>query len=386
MVRAATSRRAELVLALLSALPFLPMLTQPFLRDDLNSIYQAALSARHPTHLLDPWMGGILRLLPKLYLVALLAIVGPQSWIFRLVNLFLHGICVYLIARVFAVRSGSRALGLWAAGLFAAGLAWYGGAVFQISNVTMVSALAFLLASWRLAQRRQHVGAVVCLGLAALCHEGAWAVVLFAPLALESDDLPSARYALASFLLLIAAGSFLLGRVGIYCATAMQYWFLALVPLNATMSATTAFSGTFATVAHAVVAVRPWAAYVALAGLLLLTLRQRGIWIVAIAWIVVFTLPFAAAIAFWPEVWPQHWLSRRYLYAPAVGFCALAALWLMGLPSKWRRAMVATLLVWSLAWTGLTLWGATREAASPSQVEARAEWTREMRALEAPSP
>jgi peptidoglycan/LPS O-acetylase OafA/YrhL len=166
----------------------------------------------------------------------------------------------------------------------------------------------------------------------------------------------------------------------------MQYWVFALVPLNATMNASTSFSGILASIAQAVVLVRPWAAYVALLGLLALVVRQRGTWTLAVGWIVVFTLPFAAAIAFWPEVWPEHWLSRRYLYAPAVGFCALAALWLVSLPSRWRTAIAAALLLWGLAWTGLTLWGATREAASPSQIETRATWAREMRALEAPSP
>jgi hypothetical protein len=386
MLGAATSRRGELLLALLSTLPFLPVLSQPFLLDDLNSLYQAALSARHPTHLLDPWMGGLLRLLPKLYVVALWVIAGDRSWIFRLGNLALHASSVYLIARVFAVRSGSRTVGLWAAGLFAAGLAWYGATVFQISNVTMVLALTLLLASWRLAQRRQRIAAVVCLVLAALCHEGAWAVALIAPLALGKDDLPAARYALASFLLLIAAGSFLPGASGVYCTTTMQYWVFALVPLNATMSASMSFSGVLSSIAQAVVAVRPWAAYVALLALLVLAVRPRGTWTLAVAWVVVFTLPFAAAIAFWPEVWPEHWLSRRYLYAPAVGFCALAGLWLVSLPARWRTTIAALFLLWGLAWTGLTLWGATREAASPAQVAARAAWAREMRALEAPSP
>jgi hypothetical protein len=386
MSRGALSRRAELFLALGSALPFLPILSLPFVRDDLNSVYQAALSAKHPAHLLDPWMGGLLRLLPKLYLVALWSLAGPRSWVFRLGNLVLHAITVYLVARVFVERSLSRAVGLWTAGLFAAGLAWYGGTVFQISNVTMVSALALVLGAWRLAQCHRRILAGVCLTLAALCHEGAWAVVLFAPFVLEGDDLPALRYALAAFLLLIAAGSFLPERTGVYCSTVMQYWFLALVPLNATLSASTAFSGGWAAVAQAVVAVRPWAGYAALLALLVLAMRARGTWIVSVAWTVIFTLPFAAAIAFWPEVWPAHWLSRRYLYAPAVGLCTLAALWLMSLPVRWRRVAGAALLVWGLMWTGLTLWGATREAASPSQIEARAHWAREMAALGSTSP
>ena len=382
MFRAATSRRGELALALLSSVPFLPVLAQPFIQDDLNSVYQAAVSARHPAHLLDPWMGGLLRLLPKLYLVALWEIAGASSWVFRLGNVALHAVSVYLLARVLAARSGSHAVGLWAAGLFAAGLAWYGATVFQISNVTMVSALALLLASWRLVQLRKRALAGLCFAMAALCHEGAWAGALFAPFVLENEEAPAARYALASLLLLIAAGSFLPGRVGVYGATAMQYWIFAAVPLNATMSAGTSFSGTAATVAHLVVAARPWAAWLAFLGLLAISLRGRGPWTLAAAWIVLFTLPFAAAIAFWPEVWPAHWLSRRYLYAPAVGFCALAALGLVSLGPRWRAVIATSLVLWSVAWTGLTLWGATREAASPAQVEARAAWTRELRALE----
>jgi hypothetical protein len=173
----------------------------------------------------------------------------------------------------------------------------------------------------------------------------------------------------------------------------MQYWIFALVPLNATMSSSTSFSGAVATIAQAVVSVRPWAGYVALAGLLVLVLRARGAWIVAAAWAVIFTLPFAAAIAFWPEVWPAHWLSRRYLYAPAVGLCVLAALWLVSLPALGRRLLAAALVLWSLSWTGFTLWGAAREAASPAQVQARATWAREMHEpdarwdhIDAPSP
>src|SRR5215472_7156199 len=115
MSRAEPSRLGEIVIALLSALPFLPVLSVPFVQDDLNSVYQAALSAKHPEHLLAPWMGGLLRLLPKLYLVAVWSLAGPRSWVFRLGNLLLHAITVYLVARVFAERSLSRAVGLWAA-------------------------------------------------------------------------------------------------------------------------------------------------------------------------------------------------------------------------------------------------------------------------------
>src|SRR5262249_44679414 len=154
----------------------------------------------------------------------------------------------------------------------------------------------------------------ICFVLAALCHEGAWAGALFARLALGGDDVPAGRHALASLLLLIGVGSFLPGPAGVYGATTMQYWVFAVVPLNATMNAGTAFSGGLSTLAHGVVAVRPWAAWVALAGLLAIALRGRETGTVAAAWIVIFTLPFAAAIAFWPEVWPADWLSRRYLY------------------------------------------------------------------------
>jgi hypothetical protein len=386
MFRAALSRRAEIVLALLSALPFLPVLGLPFLRDDLNSVYQAAVSAKHPAHLLDPWMGGLLRLLPKLYLVALWSIAGPRSGIFRLGNLVLHAITVYLVARVFAERVRSRAVGLWTAGLFAAGLGWYGATVFQISNVTMVSALALLLAAWRLAQRGRRGLAASCLGLAVLCHEGAWAVALFAPVALEDDGVPAARYVLGSFLLLIGVGSLLPAQAGVYCQTVMQYWFFALLPLNATPSASTAFSGSLASVAQGIVAARPWGGYLALVASLVLAMRGSRSAIVAASWTVVFTIPFAAAIAFWPEVWPAHWLSRRYLYAPALGLGALAALWLGALPSRGRGVVALGLLLWGLLWTGLTMYGATREAASPSQIEARARWVKEMGELQGSSP
>ncbi|HKA24978.1 MAG TPA: hypothetical protein VKF80_08365, partial [Candidatus Eisenbacteria bacterium] len=81
MLRAASRRRAELTIALLSALPLLPALPQPFLQDDINSTYQAAITTSRPLHLLDPWMGGLLRLVPKLYFVLIMLVAGPIPWV-----------------------------------------------------------------------------------------------------------------------------------------------------------------------------------------------------------------------------------------------------------------------------------------------------------------
>jgi len=356
-------RRGALAIAALSLVPLLPALGQPFTHDDLNSIYQAAVCLRNPAHLADPWMGGLWRFVPKLLLVGLLGVAGPVSWVFRLHGYLWHAASVYLIARAFG-----RPAGPWAAALFAAGLGWYAAAVIQVSNVTMLTALALLLAAWRAHQLGRNALAALSLTLAALCHEAAWAGVLFLPLARRPR-------VLAAVLLAFVVALVVPGWPRTYAWTEMQYWFFALLPLNA-------LPGAMARAGEIAVAIRPWAGIGICLGLAALAWRARGTWALAAAWMVVFTLPFAAAITFWPEVWPAHWLDRRYLYAPAVGVCLLAATWLTTLGIAWRRWAVVALIGWSLAWTGLRIWSAGQEAMSPSQVEARAEWARDMAAVD----
>lgn len=383
MPRPGNGRTPEIGIALLALLVLLPAVAQPFSHDDLNSIYQAALSWHRPAHLLDPWMGGLLRMVPKALLMGLVLVAGPHAWPYRFLNAGITGLSVYLLVRTLAERSGSRPVGLWSGALFAAGFAWYAAAAIQISNITIVSALLFLLAAWRLAQRGKRPAAIACFALAALCHEGAWAAFLFLPFAMRSEIPPAFRYALAASLMLFGVGALLPGQPGTYCATEMQYWAFAIVPLNATLAGSQPFPGGLAHLAAGIVAMRPWAGFLALALLLAVSLRARGAAAAAVAWCLVFTLPFAAAITFWPEVWPAHWLSRRYLYVPAVGLCWLAALLIMVLRPIPRRVLATLLLLWSLAWTGLTIWGAGREAVSPAQVQARADWAREMGMLDA---
>jgi len=383
MPRPGNGRNPEIGIALLALLVLLPALGQPFSHDDLNSVYQAALAWHRPAHFLDPWMGGLFRWAPKAVLMALMAVAGPHSWPYRLFNEIADALSVYLLTRTLAARSGSRAVGVWAGALFAAGYAWYAAAAIQISNITIVTALLCLLAAWRLAQRGKRAAAIACFVLAALCHEGAWAALLFLPFAMRSEIPTAFLYALAACLMLFGVGAFLPAQAGMYCATEMQYWAFAIVPLNATLAGAQPFPGPLATLAAWIVAIRPWAGFLALRLLLWVTLRTRGASAAAVAWCLVFTLPFAAAITFWPEVWPAHWLSRRYLYVPAVGLCWLAALLLMALKPLPRRILAAALLLWSLAWTGLTIWGAGREARSAVQVQARAAWAREMSALDA---
>jgi len=383
MPRPGNGRTPEIGIALLALLVLLPAVSQPFSHDDLNSVYQAALSWHRPVHLLDPWMGGLLRIVPKLCLMALVLVAGPQSWAYRLFNVVAHALSVYVLTRTLAARSGSRPVGLWAGILFGMGFGWYAAAAIQISNITIVAALHFLLVAWRLAQRGKRPAAIACFVLAGLCHEAAWAALLFLPFAMRSEIPPASRYALAACLMLFGVGALLPGQAGTYCATEMQYWAFAMVPLNATLAGSQPFPGPLANLGPWIVAVRPWAGLLALLLLLAITLRVRGASAAAVAWCLVFTLPFAAAITFWPEVWPAHWLSRRYLYVPAVGLCWLAALLLMALKINVRCALAVLLLLWSVAWTGLTIWGAGHEAASAGQVQARAEWAREMSALDA---
>src|SRR5262245_5356183 len=382
MPRSEPGRQRAIGIALVSLIPLSLALGQPFSHDDLNSLTQAALCRIDASHLADPWMGGLWRFVPKLMLFGLFLVAGPASWMYRLVNLLGNALIVYMIARVVGSRAQSSTTGSWAAALFAAGFGFYAAAVIQVSNLTMIVALALVLAAWRLAQCGRRTPALVAMALAALSHEAAWAAILFAPFALGRDDVEAPRYALAACLVVLGVACFIPGRASTYALTEAQYWIFAIVPLNASLSATTSLPHAVEGLSRAYVALRPWAGGAALLLLLFITLRARGAWIAAVAWLVIFTLPFAAAIAFWPEVWPEHWLSRRYLYAPAVGLCFLAALCLMRLAPGLRRWAGAALIAWGLGWSGLTIWGAAREAASPSQSETRAQWVREMEALD----
>jgi len=375
-------RRQAIGIAALSLVPLLPALAQPFVRDDLNSIYQAAVTLGDPAHLWDPWMGGLARLIPKLLLMGLLAVAGPVSWLFRLHGFLWHAATVYLIARTVGAAYG-RANGLWAAALFAAGFGYYAAAVVQVSNVTMSTALTLLLGSWRLWQLGRARLALVCFAAACLCHEAAWAAVLFIPFAVSAETARTHRVALAAVLIAFVAALAVPGWPRTYASTELEYWFFALFPLNASLGAFGMLPGSLARVGELAVAVRPWAGFAIALGFVALVLRGRGAYVAAVAWMVVLTLAFAAAITFWPEVWPPHWLDRRYLYGPAVGLCWLVATWLVGLGASRRRWAAAALLLWSLLWCELTIWSAARDAASPGQVEARARLAQEMAELDA---
>jgi len=365
-------RRAEILLALVATAAVAPVLGLPFYRDDMHSIWQAAVSLERPENLLAPWMGGLLRLLPKLLLTGLLALFGPQTWAFRLLNALLHAGSVYLLARTVAHASGSRAVGLWTAGLFALGFGYYSAAVIQISNLTLVCALTSSLLAWFLWQRGRRWPAALALGAALLSHETlAVAALLWPFLAGPWSDgeqgrgrWSPGRRLLVGLLVVIGALSFLPGTLGRLAGTEMGYWVFAILPVNPEQAQAAGVAGAMATTANGLAAIRPWLAYVALVAFLLAALRLREAGMRGLGWWVVAALPFAAAITLFPDVWaPQH-LGRRYLYLPAVGLCLVTGSWLAGAGATTRRIALAAIVVWCVAWTGLTQWGFRREFAT----------------------
>jgi hypothetical protein len=367
------ARRAEILLALAATAAVAPVLGLPFYRDDMHSIWQAAVTLQRPENLLEPWMGGLLRFIPKLLLVGVLALCGPQTWAFRLLNALLHAASVYLLARAVAHASGSRAVGLWTAGLFALGFGYYSAAVIQISNLTLVAGFTFALLAWSLWQRGRRGPAALALAAALLCHETLAVAVLLWPFlggpgpegeAAPRSWSPARRY-LVALLILVGALSFLPGAAGRLAGTEMGYWVFAILPVNLEQARAAGVAGALATMAQGLAAIRPGLAYVALLAFLIAALRLRETGMRALGWWVVAALPFAAAITLFPDVWaPQH-LGRRYLYLPAVGLCLLTASWLAGAGATTRRIALAAIVVWCVAWTGLTQWGFRREFATP---------------------
>jgi hypothetical protein len=393
-------RYPELALSFLGVALLLPAVGQPFLHDDLNSIYQAAVSLKHPGHLLDPWMGGLLRFVPKLHLMSVLAIWGPDSQVLRLHNLALHGMSVFLVARVFTQLSGSSQIGLWSAAFFALGFGFYARAVIQVSNVTMVSALTLFLAGLYFWQRTKRRLAAASFAMAALCHEVVWAAPLLVPFWQAAPKygevagvslLPGfgarrngIRNLLACFLLLLALTSLLPGWPGRLATTEMEYVAFGFIPLNVDtgLLGKSGIQSVLGTAIRAVVESRPWLGFAALVLCFLGALRLRGIGTFALGWTLLFLLPFSALAAARPELRPENWLDRRYLYFPAVGLCALVAALLNGTRIPLRRALTSLVVVWCLLWSGLTLWKFSRDIASPAERRARETFNQEMEALD----
>lgn len=369
----------------------LPTITAAVRADELHSLYWAARSIKDPAHLLEPWMGGILRLPPKLALMAGLELWGIRIWPYHLLNIVIHAFSTVLVARLGTRWSGSDRVGVWAAILFASGFGIYAKAVVVISNVTMLMGLAFLLIALDLFWSGRWKVALLFFALGVASHEAvavAPALIFLIPRSrrgengvswgslgrrLARSDVP--RRVMSGLLLLLVPLSFCPGRIGRFCSYEVRMASFALFPFTERGAALAGgrAGDLIADITSLIVAWRLWTGIGIVVLVACLVWRGRALYAFAAGWAFLFLFPFWIIV----QHWGGTWLDVRYAYVSAVGMCILASS--LGLRLAGRRRAVAgalfsLLILWSLAVGGFWFRGHVRKNDLPEHVAQRSEY------------
>ncbi len=378
--------RSSLLIGLLAAAVHIPGVVIPLWGDELVRIREAALNLQDASRFLTPWIGGVFRPLPKLAIMGGLAAWGVRAWPFHLVAILLHAICSVYVARLAEKWSSSRLVGVWAGVLFAVGFGAYGPAVHAITNITMLIALALLLAALDMLWRGRRASALVLFILAASSHEFvavAPALIPFmVPLRNREHGLPgeallgrhgwtreTSRVLGVSLIVLVLLG-FLPGVLGRFCSTEVGMSGFMLVPVNRGSAAAAGAGSALVDLVDALASNHFWIGAVVTLCVAFVLRRRHPLRALSAAWIYLYLLP-PAVLMF---VWDRGWWQRRYLYVAAVGVCLLASHLILRLHRRSRAlafVVLTVLVVWSLSLGALTWRKMLADSLSPQQVHFR---------------
>jgi len=391
--------RSATLVVFLAVFVFLPFLAFPLVGDDFYSVQQAAVTLKDPGGLLDPWMGGAFRLLPKLIFMGGFIVWGTNPAAYRLLAILIHGLSTFLVASLACGWSRSRGAGFWTALLFAVGFGCYAKPIVQISNLTMQLGLFLTLLALILHRRGNRRGALAFFLLAILSHELAVMTPLVVPFlsarsgregysadahrVQEPSGERRLRIILLGFLATTIVLSLLPGRAGQLASKQIQAFAFMLLPINlTTMPLKLAQEVSIPrSLMVFVVGQRFW---IGLVIVLLLMLRIRKADRTAslgLAWIFFFLVPSAWLMA----GWAGNWMETRYLLIPSVGACFLASTLLLGLSPRRRtvRVLLLALLVASSLFTNSMVWRKYRwEITQPEWRHSQQEFLMQMQSLD----
>jgi len=374
---------------IVAAIVHLPPLALPIVDDDVHTLHQAALTWHEPARLLEPWMGGVFRILPKLYFVGLFQIVEDAAPAYRCVNLALHLACLVLLMRLLRRMGLDERATIVAGVLFGAGFGGYLRAVFQISNATLLGAALFLLVAVDALTARRYLRAGIAFVLAALCHEVVLVAPLLYPWLSATARAPGSPPPVARVLsvALSALGALALIPAGVVheiaARTLAQTWFF-LFPINTPgrmlrrLDAPDEVLAPLVTVATWLATERTWIGLVLLAGAVLALRRRRNDTTLGVLWTYAFLVPPAWLIVTSPELgplWEHGWLERRYLYVPGMAVSALVGAWLAAAYERRRRGAqvaLAVLVAWIVTMDVVTWDNYRRLSQTGKELERRA--------------
>jgi hypothetical protein len=391
--------RSAVLIGLLAVIVYLPAVAVPFFGDELHSLISAAQTIKEPSHIFAPWMGGAVRVVPKLVFVGGLQLWGLRVWPYRLLSILIYGFAAMLVARLAEEWSGSRRVARWAALLFAVGFGAYTKPVIVVSNLTMLISLVFMLVALDRLWSGRWKAALVFYILSVASHEivlAAPLLVLFLlPLRDGQNAVPwkrlgqtlglarNVRKIVAGSLLALVPLSFSVGGLGDVCSVKVNMAFFMLFPFNQHGVAALPGGAGGALVALAALLVQ-WRFWIGAAVILLLAYvvwRGRPLHAFAAGWIFLFIAPSSVLMA----GWQTDWLEIRYLCVSSVGLCLLASLLLLRITEKRRFIGVALLwllILWSLAVGNMWQRKHVRDSGSPYNTARREEFYSEIAALD----
>lgn len=360
-----------LIVVLLAAVPFLPVLDGPFLYDDTvyivenHQVTQPRFVLESLTSCYPP--GGAKQALyrPLVTLSYALdhALAGLDATAFHLTNTVLH--VGASLAVLFLLRAWLPAVAGWAAMLFAVHPVHTEAVSWIVGRAELLCALFVLLALRSATSRPVLASGLLFLGLLSKEMAISAPLLLCLPLVFLGARLERSRAALVGFTVALLAylvlrasvlgwltpqgdkryfsEASLLERLPSLCVAYFEYARLALWPVGLSVD-------------HAWPGLPTWSTPGAGAGLVLVValcglswrLRRRQPWLpVAVAWFFLALLPVS-------HVFPlgATW-AERFLYLPSVGACLAVAALLRRIPSS--RAGAGALAVLVLACVALTL-------------------------------
>lgn len=391
--------RSAVIIGLLAVIVYLPAVAVPFFGDELHSLISAARTIKEPSHILAPWMGGAVRVVPKLVFMGGLQLWGLRVWPYHLLSILIYGLATMLVARLAEKWSGSRRAARWAALLFALSFGTYAKPVIVISNLTMLIGLVFMLAALDRLWSGRWKAALVFYILGAASHE----IVLVAPLVVPfllplrdgQNAVPwkrlgqtlglarNARKIVAGSLLALVPLSLSGGRLGDVCSIEVNMAFFMLFPFNQQGAAALpgGAGGALAALAALLVQWRFWIGVAVVLALAYVVWRGRPLHAFAAAWIFIFIAPCSTLMA----DWQNNGLEIRYLCFPSVGLCLLTSVLLLRITEKRRSVGVALLwllILWSLAVGSTWFRKHIRDSGSPYNTARRQEFYSEIAALD----
>ncbi|MCK4409443.1 MAG: hypothetical protein KAW67_05130 [Candidatus Eisenbacteria sp.] len=388
-----------MIIGLLAVIVYLPAVTVPLFSDELHSLISAAQTIKEPSHILAPWMGGALRIVPKLVFMGGLQLWGLLVWPYRLLSIFLYAFATMLVARLAEEWSGSRRAACWAALLFALGFGTYAKPVIVVSNLTMLIGLVFMLIAVDRLWSGRWKAALVFYILGSASHEIVLAAPLLVPFLLPLRDgrnaVPwkplgqtlglarNARKIVAGSLLALVALSFSVGRLGEVCSIEVNMAFFMLFPFNHQGAAVLPGGpgGALGALATVLVQWRFWIGVAVVLALAYVVWRGRPLHAFAAGWIFLFIVPGAVLMA----DWQTDWLEIRYLCISSVGLCLLVSVLLLRITERRRSVglvLLSLLILWSLAVGGTWLRKRVRDSGNPYNTARRQEFYSEIAALD----